>query len=303
MTFFSCFLTYSLTMYVSEKIKKNSILTHHNMLTAVISSSIALILTLLIIFSVFKIYYHIYSNYDNLVGKIESILQQAGDVIPFIKAYLPNNPHELMILGKTWLTDHTNQISTFSKEGITGIVNLVLGIVLGIMLALHSWTPSKSQLLSELSNRFANLYEAWNKVVYSQVQISIINTILTAIYLYGLKLFGVELMYVKSMIFIAFFFGLIPVVGNILSNTIVVIISLGNSFYTALISLIFLIFIHKLEYFINARIIGKKIKAHIWEMLIAMFALEAVFGLTGFILAPILYAYLKKELRDGNLID
>ena len=44
--------------------------------------------------------------------------------------------------------------------------------------------------------------------------------------------------------------------GNLISNTVIVMVSLSVSLYVAIGSLVFLIAIHKLEYFINARIIG-----------------------------------------------
>ena len=61
-------------------------------------------------------------------------------------------------------------------------------------------------------------------------------------------------------------------------------------------SLLFLIVIHKLEYFLNARIVGTQIRAHAWELLLAMLAMEAAFGIMGVVAAPIYYAYLKSEL-------
>jgi predicted PurR-regulated permease PerM len=60
--------------------------------------------------------------------------------------------------------------------------------------------------------------------------------------------------------------------------------------------------LHKLEYFLNARIVGQSIHAAAWEILVAMVVFEAVFGLPGVIAAPIVYAYLKRELTDRRLI-
>jgi len=70
----------------------------------------------------------------------------------------------------------------------------------------------------------------------------------------------------------------------------------------ALVSLAYLIIIHKLEYFLNARIIGGHIRARAWELLIAMLVMEAAFGIPGLIAAPIYYAYVKDELRERKLV-
>jgi predicted PurR-regulated permease PerM len=60
--------------------------------------------------------------------------------------------------------------------------------------------------------------------------------------------------------------------------------------------------IHKLEYFLNAQIIGKRIGSHTWELLVAMLVMEAAFGIGGVIAAPIYYAFIKDELVRGGLI-
>ena len=90
--------------------------------------------------------------------------------------------------------------------------------------------------------------------------------------------------------------GLIPVFGNLISNVVVVVVSLSVSPFVALGSLVYLVAIHKLEYFLNARFVGTRIEARAWELLLAMLLMEAVFGVAGLIAAPIYYAYLKDEL-------
>ncbi|OBR50537.1 hypothetical protein A6456_33935 [Paraburkholderia tropica] len=49
----------------------------------------------------------------------------------------------------------------------------------------------------------------------------------------------------------------------------------------AIASLVFLVAVHKLEYFANARIVGQRIEARAWELLIVMVGMEALFGLWG----------------------
>jgi predicted PurR-regulated permease PerM len=81
-----------------------------------------------------------------------------------------------------------------------------------------------------------------------------------------------------------------------------VVVSLSVSPLVAASSLAYLVIIHKLEYFVNARIIGGRIRAKAWEILVAMLAMEALFGLPGLIAAPIYYAYIKDELYSRRLI-
>jgi predicted PurR-regulated permease PerM len=151
--------------------------------------------------------------------------------------------------------------------------------------------------------RIALFGDAFRAIVFAQMRIAAINTIITAIYLVViLPLCGINLPLVKTMIAVTFVTGLIPVVGNVISNTIIAIVSLSNSPAAAIASVVFLVVIHKLEYFLNARIIGGRISAHAWELLIAMFIMEAAFGIEGVIAAPIYYAYIKSELVKRRLV-
>ena len=139
--------------------------------------------------------------------------------------------------------------------------------------------------------------------MFAQVRISALNTTLTAIYLgIVLPLCHVHLPLTKTMIAVTFVAGLLPVIGNLISNTVIVIVSLSHTLYVALGSLAFLVFIHKLEYFVNARIVGGRIHARAWELLLAMLAMEAAFGIPGVVAAPVFYAYLKDELKSRGLI-
>jgi predicted PurR-regulated permease PerM len=96
--------------------------------------------------------------------------------------------------------------------------------------------------------------------------------------------------------------GLVPIVGNLVTNTIIVVISLNHSVRIAACSLVFLVVIHKLEYFVNARLVAGQINAAAWELLIAMLIMESLFGLPGIVVAPIVYAYMKRELKIHGLV-
>jgi len=140
-------------------------------------------------------------------------------------------------------------------------------------------------------------------VVFAQFWISLINTMFTWVYLdVVLRLFGVDLPLVKTLVALTFIVGLLPIAGNLISNTAIVVVCLSQGVPVAVGSLVFLIGIHKLEYFLNARIIGSHINARAWELLIAMLVMEAAFGVTGLIAAPIFYAFFKEELREKGLV-
>ena len=106
----------------------------------------------------------------------------------------------------------------------------------------------------------------------------------------------------RQLIIITFIVGLFHILGNLISNTVIFIVSRSQSLLVVLKSLACLIIIHKLEYFLNARIVGGHIRARAWELLIAMLVMEAAFDIPGLIAAPIYYAYMKDELRARGLI-
>jgi predicted PurR-regulated permease PerM len=63
----------------------------------------------------------------------------------------------------------------------------------------------------------------------------------------------------------------------------------------AMAALIFLIVIHKLEYFLNSKIVGWRIHNPLWLTLLGLIVGERVLGLPGMILAPVILYYIKLE--------
>ena len=64
----------------------------------------------------------------------------------------------------------------------------------------------------------------------------------------------------------------------------------------ALFALIFLIVIHKLEYVLNSKIVGDRIKNPMWLTLIGIVVGEKLMGIPGMVLAPVVLNYLRLEL-------
>jgi predicted PurR-regulated permease PerM len=185
------------------------------------------------------------------------------------------------------------------------MAHILIGFVIGAMVSLREARPVEAggPLAGALGERASRLGEAFRRVVFAQVRIAALNAAFTAIYLLAvLPLAGVHLPFAKTLVIITFVGGLIPIVGNLISNTVIVVMSLSVSLELAIASLAFLIVVHKLEYFLNARIVGRGIHASSWELLMAMLLMEAAFGLAGLVAAPIYYAYLKDELAARGLV-
>jgi predicted PurR-regulated permease PerM len=200
---------------------------------------------------------------------------------------------------------HAVTLQLAGREAARIFVHIIIGLVLGAIVAL-SRTRAVQQvgpLAAALSLHCERLALAFHNIVFAQIKISLINTAFTAVFLLiALPLAGVHVPLAKTLVVVTFIFGLLPVVGNLLSNTAVTIAALSVSLGVGIAALVFLVLIHKLEYFLNARIVGTQIHARAWEMLIAMLVMEAAFGLAGVVAAPIYYAYLKSELDAQRLI-
>jgi predicted PurR-regulated permease PerM len=272
-------------------------------------SLVATIVTVLLLFAIGALADLATSRSDSIV----ILLQRMADIIDaarihfpsWAQQYLPSNVEDLKATAADWLRIHAGDLRQFGENFGRVFVHILVGMIIGGMVAIStSSEPVKlGPLTSALQDRVRFLATAFRRVVFAQLRISALNTLLTALYLgVLLPLMGIELPLTKTMIAVTFVAGLIPVLGNLTSNTVIVVVSLSSSLYAAIGSLVFLVFIHKLEYFVNARIIGSQIRARAWELLLAMLVMESAFGVTGVIAAPIFYAYLKDELSDRGVI-
>ena len=242
-----------------------------------------------------------------LVEMLAGVLGESRDLLPAaISQYLPANVGDLRLTAAAWLRDHAEDLKIFGHETLRTLAHMLIGMVVGAILSLREVLPGDSTgrpLAAAMIARIERFGDAFRRIVFAQVRISAINTFLTWLYLgVALPMTGHELPYMSTLVTITFLAGLLPVIGNLISNTVIVSVSLAMSFWLALASLGFLVVIHKLEYFLNAHIIATRIRASAWELLLAMLVMEAAFGFRGLIAAPVYYAYLKDELNSRGLV-
>ena len=181
------------------------------------------------------------------------------------------------------------------------LVLLLAGLVVPVSMFLNpSWlaeshaaaTPDNLYLAvtRELSRRFNTLYQSFAKVIGAQLVISSINTVLTAVFLASS---GYP--YAALLLILVFLCGLIPIVGNLVSNFVIVGVGFTISPKTGIVALVFLVLVHKLEYFLNSKIIGKRINSPMWLTLMGLLVGERLMGIPGMILAPVVLHYIKVE--------
>jgi predicted PurR-regulated permease PerM len=238
--------------------------------------------------------------------KLLPLLDKAHEQLPaWITSNLPDSFADFRSQGVGWAHEHAGDLRLMGTTAARVFAHILIGLVLGAIVAVsHGSGGRPSRPLSfELSVRASRLAEAFHNIIFAQLKISAINTALAAIFLLvALPILGIHVPLAKTLVIVTFVVGLLPVVGNLISNTLVTIAALSAGLWVGVAALGFLVVVHKLEYFLNARIVGGQIRARTWELLVAMLVFEAAFGIGGLVAGPIYYAYLKSELEAEQLI-
>jgi predicted PurR-regulated permease PerM len=252
------------------------------------------------------------------VDNIPAIMTKMADILQSTRAWLGGYGQDLIPEVMTdaetikaalaaWLKEHAETLKLAGSTFSLALVHMIMGMLLAVLVFFRHVTHHVNRVPGTLSaaleqkvERFTN---AFGRIASAQVKISFLNTSLTALYLLvALPLFGQHIPFATTIVFVTFVCGLIPVLGNLISNTVIVILSLGISPGCAIASLLFLIVIHKLEYLTNSRIVGGETDSQAWEILMAILIGETAFGVSGVVMAPILYAFVKRELRERGLV-
>ena len=241
-----------------------------------------------------------------LMQKMAEIVEDARTQLPAeLLVRVPEDAETLQRTLVEWLRSHAGALPLVGRDLGRTLVHVLMGMIIGALLSLQKVVRNADRhpLSERIAQQTERLAYAFRRVVFAQFWISSINTFVTWLYLgVALPLFGVELPLIKTLVAITFAVGLLPIIGNLISNTAIIIVSLSQGLPVAVASFVYLVVIHKLEYFLNARIVGSHINARAWELLVAMLVMEAAFGIPGLIAAPIFYAYFKDELHEKGLV-
>jgi predicted PurR-regulated permease PerM len=252
------------------------------------------------------------------VDNIPAMMTKMADILQSTRAWLGDYGEQLIPEVMTdaetikaalavWLKQHADALQLAGSTVSLGVVHMFMGMLLAIMVffrhVTHHATRVPGTLSEALEQKVDRFTRAFAQIASAQVKISLLNTSLTALYLLvALPLFGRHLPFATTIVLVTFVCGLIPVLGNLISNSVIVILSLGVSPGIAIASLVFLVIIHKLEYLTNSRIVGGHTDSQAWEILMAILIGETAFGISGVVMAPILYAFIKGELRERGLV-
>ena len=247
------------------------------------------------------------AGYAGIVNQMATALDQLRTTLPaWLAPHVPLSLDALRVTAVAWLRDNAAQVQLWGQNTLRGIAYVLAGAVIGALSVVQGRAGKSNEVagtpwLRALATRFSLFEQSFGTVVFAQLRIATINTVLTGIYLLVvLPAIGSPLPLAFTLVGFTFVASLIPVVGNLLSNTVIVVVSLTQGLWITTLSFGFLVAIHKLEYFLNAQIVGRRIQTKAYELLAIMLLFEALFGLAGLVMAPICYAYAKAELRRAG---
>lgn len=195
----------------------------------------------------------------------------------------------------------------YAGHAILALAAFLIGAVVSVSLFLNTKVEPDadpvtgqdnlySQTFLEVVARFRTFYQSFKTVMGAQIVISLINASITSVFL-----FWNGFPFAPVLAGLTFLLGLLPIVGNLMSNTLIVSVGFTISPRMAFLALAYLVIIHKLEYFLNSKIIGDRIKTPMWLTLLGLIIGEKLMGIPGMILAPPVLHYVKVEASRHRL--
>ena len=225
------------------------------------------------------------------IPRIIVLAESHGIDLPF------DNVYELREIAIQKIKEHAEGITKTSGVLTVQFFHILIVVFVAI-LAFFSPPPHDcgpnffDDLGRELAERMRTLMAGFEKVLGAQVLISAAYTVLTLAFLMTMGFTHLIFLTVAT-----FLFGVMPIIGNIISNALIVATGLTLSTRHAAFALVFLILIHKSGYFVYGRVLGSSMKVPMWQTLLAILIGERVMGVPGILLAPALLHYAKEELR------
>lgn len=227
----------------------------------------------------------------NALPRVADMLDQYGVDLPF---------ETMQEFREAFMTTVKENAMVVTR--VTGLLTKrFFHILAGMMVAILCFfgdTPASrggtfyDDIQRETHDRLRTFMVSFELMFGAQIIVSGINTVLTTVYLIAM---GIPFM--GFLVPATFVLGLLPVIGGVISNTIIVSAALTVSPQLALFSLIFLMVMHKAQYLINGHVLGASLESPMWLILVGIIVGELIMGVPGIVLAPALLHYIRVELQ------
>lgn len=238
---------------------------------------------------------------DRTIPAIVSYAEQVKVELPF------TDLASLKVTALAMVKSKIANVGQYARSATVEAVSLIIGVVVAISIFLSirldfGAEPDAGEdnlytaVGREVAERFRGFYASFFRVMGAQMLISAINTAFTSVFLIwnGYP-------FVTVVIVLTFLCGMLPIIGNLLSNTLIVGLGFTLSPKMAFAALVFLVVLHKGEYFLNSKIIGDRIRNPMWMTLLGLVIGEKLMGIPGMILAPVLLHFVKVEVSRNKL--
>lgn len=245
-------------------------------------------------------------------GGVPSLLELLADALErvrgslpsWLSARIPSSVDDFARVAGAWLRAHAHSLQRWGQAALRGAAHVLVGLIVGFLAAFEAKPQAASPWGRAAAASLRNLVQAFRRVVSAQLRIAVVNALLTAAYLFVvLPLAGIHLPLSGTLVVLTLITGMLPIVGNLLSSAAIVLASVMVGPAVAVASIAFLLGIHKTEYFLNAHFVGRSTSVPAFCLLAAMVGLEASFGLSGLIAAPIYCAWAFRELQESGVIS
>ena len=239
---------------------------------------------------------------------LEYILLALQDIKQFLPKGLSKHVPKTIEEFSTW----GEQIGGFLGQhglsmggaGIILMFQLLFATLIAISCSTAKWeSEGSTPFLTHLKDVYRDYTICFSKLMGAQVYVAFWNALCTMVFVYLiLPMVGVTLSFREILVVFTLVISLIPALGNMIANAVMAMLCLPHGAFVLLAAVVFLIVVHKAEYIINAKIIGKTVEASVPEMLLAILIGERLFGLPGLMLGPVTYAFLKMHLKKMNIL-
>ena len=239
-----------------------------------------------------------------LQGGLPGLLEHLADLLDKIRAAvpawlasrLPDSIGQAQQLAAGWLRANAQDVRLWGQSALRVAAHVFIGFTIGLLSTLDRLPTASARWVTSAAAGFKNLAGSFSDIVAAQLRIAAANAALTGIFLLvALPLAGIHMPLGVALVVFTFVAGLVPIVGNLLSNGAILIVALTVSPAVAVAALAFLLGIHKLEYVLNAHFVAGRTAVPAPVLLGSMLVLEALFGLPGLVAAPIYCAWVFRQ--------
>jgi len=251
--------------------------------------------------------YGLYMAFSVMFSDFNKLIESSQDVIVSTLAQ-----HGIEVAGITevydMVFDFLKQNTEFLTFSATLVLKSLLGVVLGIILYFSPITENSNNawgsVMSTVSKQASVFYESFKNIMAIQAMIAVMNTVIITVLATGFTWlwFGEFLPYWYVLVALTAILSLVPVVGNLLINLILALLTVQMSPLYVLVGLVTFVGIHKLELLVIGKKMDEKVNIQFAIILFSMVLGEMLFhSMSGMILGMVTIVTIATLLRQVSI--